>query len=156
MQQAFQRDTLLAVVGATIGIGAVAAVSSSIEYNILLAPFGATSIIVFLTHDSNFARPKNILGGYIVTSIIGVAVAGLLGHSWWSYALGVGLAMWVKVLLRVVHPPSAAMPILLLHANETDLLVYVAESVIPGLLLLIAIAIIYNRYILRNGYPIWN
>lgn len=155
-QQWMQQRTWLAAFGATIGIGAVAALSSSMEYNFLLAPFGATSIIAFLTYDSDFARPKNILGGYIVTSVIGVGVAVLLGHSWWTYALGVGLAMLAKVLLRVVHPPSAAMPILLIHANESNLMEFVVESVFPGLLLLVMIAVVYNRYILRNGYPIWN
>ena len=145
-----------AALGVILSIGFVSGISSSMEYNFLLAPFGATSVIAFLTHDSQFAAPKNILCGYLITSVTGVAVAFLLGHSWWTYAFGVAAAMLLKKACNTVHPPSAAMPILLISIDEKSLLHFALESVLPGLLVLVLTAIVYNRYLLKNGYPLWS
>lgn len=126
------------------------------ESHFLLAPFGATGVIAFLTHDSEFAAPKNIFCGYLITSVIGVAVAFLLGHSWWTYAFGVAAALLLKKACNTVHPPSAAMPILLISIEDQKLLQFALESVLPGLLVLIFTAIVYNRYLIKNGYPLWS
>ncbi len=145
-----------AAFGIALAIGLVSLLSLSVSYNFLLAPFGATSVIAFLAHDSEFAAPKNILGGYFTTSIVGAGVALFLGHSWWSYALGVAAAMLVKKFFGVVHPPSAAIPILIISMeNGRAMLYFVLESILPGLLVLVGTAIFYNRYILKNGYPLW-
>lgn len=141
--------------GIGIAIGLVAGISSSLQYHFLLAPFGATAVIAFLLSDTPAAAPKRILGGYLVTSIIGVGVAIVLGHSWWTYALGVALAMLIKKMLDVVHPPSAAVPILLISLDEGKLFEFVADDLLPGLAVLVGVAIVYNRYIVRNGYPLW-
>lgn len=149
------KKDLQAAFGVFISIGAVSAVSISVEHSILLAPFGATSVIAFLTHSSEFAAPRNIIGGYVVTSIAGVGIAFFLGHSWWTYALGVALALLLKRIAGVVHPPSAAMPIILINTEDGRLLDFAICSVLPGLIVLVAVAILYNRYLLGNKYPVW-
>ena len=42
-----KKDEILSAIGIFFGIGIVALVSKSIDNNLLLAPFGATSIIFF-------------------------------------------------------------------------------------------------------------
>jgi len=147
-----KKDEILSAIGIFFGIGIVALVSKSIDDNLLLAPFGATSIIAFLLYDSEYARPRNIILGYIITSIVGILMAYILGHNWIVYALGVAIAMLVKSWFKAIHPPSAAMPIILLKANEHYFLV----DVIPGICLLVFIAIVYNRFILHRDYPLWH
>lgn len=149
------KDEIKSAIGVFWGIGLVAAVAESVDDNLLLAPFGATSVIAFLTPESKFAQPYNIVLGYTITSLVGLLVAYNLGHNWFTYALAVSLAMIVKVLFNAVHPPSAAMPIILINAKSSNILAYVFQDVIPGLLLLVAAAVIYNHFILRRDYPLW-
>ena len=61
-----KRDEILAAIGIFLGIGTVSLVAKSVDNNILLAPFGATSIIAFLLYDSEYAQPRNIILGYII------------------------------------------------------------------------------------------
>lgn len=150
-----RKEDIEAAVGIFLGIGMVALVSKSIDDNLLLAPFGATSIIAFLKYDSEFAQPRNIILGYFITSVVGVLTVYVLGHNWFSYALAVSLAMLVKVQCNAVHPPSAAMPIILIQTKESTMLGYLIYEAAPGLILLVAVAIIYNRYVLCKNYPLW-
>lgn len=151
-----KKDEILSAIGIFFGIGIVALVSKSIDTNLLLAPFGATSIIAFLLYDSEYAQPRNIILGYIITSIVGILMAYILGHNWIVYALGVAIAMLVKSWFKAIHPPSAAMPIILLKANEQGIINYFLFDVIPGICLLVFIAIVYNRFILHRDYPLWH
>ena len=148
-------NELAAALGIFIGIGLVAFVAQSVDDNLLLAPFGATSIIAFLVPESDFAQPRNIILGYIITSGVGLSAASLLGHNWFSYALAVALAMLIKVLFNAVHPPSAAMPIILLHDSGANIFYYVLHDVLPGICLLVFVAVIYNKYIRGLNYPWW-
>ena len=91
-----------------------------------------------------------------ITSIVGILMAYILGHDWIVYALGVALAMLVKSWFKAIHPPSAAMPIILLKANEQGIINYFLFDVIPGICLLVFIAIVYNRFILHRDYPLWH
>lgn len=150
------KNEILSAIGIFLGIGTVALVSNSIDNNLLLAPFGATSIIAFLLYDSDYAQPRNIILGYAITSIVGLLVVFLLGHTWIVYALAVSLAMLVKAYFKAIHPPSAAMPIILLQANEQGIVHYFLFDVMPGICLLVFIAILYNKFILRRDYPIWS
>lgn len=150
-----KRDEILAAIGIFLGIGTVSLVAKSVDNNILLAPFGATSIIAFLLYDSEYAQPRNIILGYIITSVVGITVVYILGHNWIVYALAVAIAMLVKSWFKAIHPPSAAMPIILLRANEQGIIHYFFCDVMPGNCLLVAVAIIYNRFILGKDYPLW-
>lgn len=150
------KNSILSAIGIFLGIGVVALVSKSIDTNLLLAPFGATSIIAFLLYDSDYAQPRNIILGYIITSIVGLIVVFLLGHTWIVYALAVAIAMLVKVYFNAVHPPSAPMPIILLQENQYGIIHYFLFDVIPGICLLVFVAVLYNRFILQRDYPIWS
>ena len=108
-----KKDEILSAIGIFFGIGIVALVSKSIDNNLLLAPFGATSIIAFLLYDSEYAQPRNIILGFFITSIVGILMAYILGHNWIVYALGVAIAMLVKSWFKAIHPSSSAMQIIL-------------------------------------------
>ena len=69
--------------------------------------------------------------------------------------LAVAVAMLIKVQCNAVHPPSAAMPIILIQIKESTMLGYLIYEAMPGLVLLVAVAVIYNRYVLHKDYPLW-
>ena len=48
----------------------------------LLAPFGATAVLLFGQAESALAQPANIFGGYLVAAAISVAIFALAPSAW--------------------------------------------------------------------------
>ena len=67
--------------------------------------FGATG---------SFSQPANVIGGYAVSTAIGLAIAAVAPTEWWSLGLAVGAALVVMQFLRITHPPGAAYPVIIL------------------------------------------
>ncbi|HYE12696.1 MAG TPA: HPP family protein [Patescibacteria group bacterium] len=89
---------------------------------IILASYGATTFIAFTMPWGYAARPRNIIGGYIVGSIVGILIyslQGLLLHSHIlvnnhlllliSSALCVGITSIILVTTDTEHPPAVGM-----------------------------------------------
>lgn len=74
----------------------------------LIAPMGASAVLLFLLPASPLAQPWAILGGNLVSALIGVSCAQLLGHSVAVAALAGALAAAAMLALRCLHPPGGA------------------------------------------------
>lgn len=60
--------------------------------------------------ESKLSQPWNVVGGQVLSSIVGVAVRLALTHHvpWLANALGMSLALVAMQLTTTVHPPGAA------------------------------------------------
>ena len=74
----------------------------------LVAPFGASSVLLFAVPNSPLAQPWSAIVGNTLAALVGVAVALLLPEPALRIALAVGLAVTVTILCRAVHPPAGA------------------------------------------------
>lgn len=110
------RERAVAALGAALGIGLtgwVAALSGGQHVALLLAaPIGASAVLVFAVPSSPLAQPWPVVGGCVVSTLVGFAVAALLGHGAIPAGLAVGLAILVMSLLRCLHPPGGACALL--------------------------------------------
>lgn len=80
---------------------------------VLIAPLGASAVLLFAMPSSQMAQPWSILGGNIVSALIGTAVLrllqlGLLSDALLAAALAAALAIAAMYLLRCLHPPGGA------------------------------------------------
>lgn len=75
---------------------------------LLVAPMGASAVLLFAVPESPLAQPWSIIGGNIVAAVVGVACAKLIGTPVFAAATAVALAISVMLALRCVHPPSGA------------------------------------------------
>ena len=73
-----------------------------------LAPMGASAVLLFLLPASPLAQPWSILGGNLVSALIGISCAKLFGHSVPVAALAGALAAAAMLALRCLHPPGGA------------------------------------------------
>ncbi|BAN25484.1 HPP family protein [Caballeronia insecticola] len=106
-------ERLRAGLGALIGIALtggvahlVAGASSAIPF--LIAPMGASAVLLFAVPASPLAQPWSIIGGNIVSATVGVACAMVIHDPVDAAALAVALAICAMFALRCVHPPSGA------------------------------------------------
>ncbi len=74
----------------------------------LVAPFGASSVLLFAVPNSPLAQPWSAIVGNTVAALVGVAVCMLVEDAALRIALAVGLAITATILCRAVHPPAGA------------------------------------------------
>lgn len=74
----------------------------------LIAPMGASAVLLFAVPASPLAQPWSIIGGNLVAATIGVACAQLVAEPMLAAALAIALAIGAMFALRCIHPPSGA------------------------------------------------
>jgi len=118
---------------------------------LLLAPFGATAVLVFGQPQSPFSQPANVFGGYLTGAAISVLVLAVFPAEWWAATVTVGLVIGVMPLLRVTHPPAGAVPLVAFTTHmPADTLFFV---VLAGAMCLVGIGVVHHRLPPRIVYP---
>ena len=118
----------------------------------IMAPFGATMVILFALPKSPLAQPKNILGGHLLTTAIGLITLYYWEVTPISIAVSVGLGVSLMMLTNTLHPPAGANPILVLSLNVSwD---FLFTPVLSGCLIIILFGWFYHNWISRIGYPL--
>jgi len=132
---------------------AVAAWLSSLSDNLLLmAPFGASCVLLFSLPSSPLSQPINLIGGHLVSSIVGILLYHLLPLEWWSLGLAVGLSISIMAVLRITHPPAGADPLVIFIGGFGW--EYLIFPVITGSVLLVLLAWVFHKLPPSNKYPI--
>lgn len=129
--------------GSCLAILLLQALGQGLHHPLLLAPFGASCVLLFLAPQSEFARPRNMLVAYGLATAIGFAALWLAGGQWWAAAVAVGLTIGLMCLTHTVHPPAGAHPLVILMGAPA------CKTLLPtlalGLLLLQLSAWLYHR-----------
>lgn len=109
----------IAGVGAAIAIGLLA-LSSELDphWVLLMAPFGATAVIVFGLPQSPLAHPKNVILGHLITALIGLCFVEFFAVTPLTLALATGLAVSLMLLTKTTHPPAGANPLLIMLTQQ--------------------------------------
>jgi CBS-domain-containing membrane protein len=117
----------------------------------LVFSFGSSALILFVFHTSEFAQPKNIFFGHLISIIIGILINESIGISFISLGLSVGICVSVMMYLKIVHPPAAANPLIALFADVSyDFILF---PIVTGSIMLILISFLINRFVLGREYP---
>lgn len=105
-------ERLRAGIGALIAIALTAGIAQLIvgraAVPTLVAPMGASAVLLFGVPASPLAQPWSIIGGNLISACVGVTCAYLIPDPTDAAALAVGLAICAMFALRCLHPPSGA------------------------------------------------
>jgi CBS-domain-containing membrane protein len=116
----------------------------------LIPPFGASMVLVMAVHNSPLAEPKNIFLGHTLSALSGVIIFTLMGSSFISLGIAVGLSIFVMATFNSVHPPAGANPIIVILGGKG--LSFVLMPVALGAIVIILFALFYNK-LLGRDYP---
>ena len=109
-------------------------------------------VLLFGYPESPFAQPKNVFFGHLVTSLVGVLVLQFVPvDQFLQIAIAVSLGIFVMILLGITHPPAGGNPIIVILGMASY--EYLLNPIILGSVIMIACAIIINRFILKKNYP---
>ncbi|MCO6544719.1 MAG: HPP family protein [Gilliamella sp.] len=116
----------------------------------IMAPFGATCVLLFAVPKSPLAQPRSVIGGHFISSFIGVLFINLFSNGIIPIAVGTSIAL--MQLLRVVHAPAGANPILIMMSGITNYS-FLITPVLIGSVLLVIVALIVNNIGIETRWP---
>jgi CBS domain-containing membrane protein len=107
------RGRLFACLGAIVGVILAGLISAWFHGDgealpWLVAPIGASAVLLFAVPASPMAQPWPIIGGNAISALVGFAVGEALGHGAVACGIGVGLAIAAMSVTRSLHPPGGA------------------------------------------------
>jgi CBS domain-containing membrane protein len=143
-----------AAFGSAVGILAAALIAQWLAPGLpglqLIAPLGATAVLVFAVPSSPLAQPWPAIMGNTVSALIGVASVRLFGDVGLAAPLGVGLAIATMFLLRCLHPPGGASALLAVLTQADPAFAF--NPVMLDTLIVVLAGVAYNRLTGRR-YP---
>ncbi len=123
----------------------------------LVASMGASAVIVFIIPNSPLAQPWPLVGGQLVSTVVGVVCAQFISDTALAPAYAVGGSVLFMLLLRCLHPPGAATalaPVLSGDPIGSFGYGFVLFPVGLNAAILLLLALVINRWLLRHEYPI--
>ena len=117
----------------------------------LIAPLGASAVLVFAVPASPMAQPWAVVFGNFISALVGVACARALDEPLIAAPVAAALAIAAMFSLRCLHPPGGAMALtaVLGHATAFQFALFPA---LTGSLLLVLAGVAYNTATGRR-YP---
>ncbi len=118
----------------------------------IAASFGSSMVLLFGFPESPFAQPKNVFFGHLVTALVGVFFVNFIPLPIYiSIAGAVGIGIFLMIILDLVHPPAGGNPIMVIIGSAS--FEYLINPIIFGCILILLIAIIVNKFLLKKNYP---
>ena len=136
----------------TIGVLTVLTYKSTLGY-FLAGSFGSSMVLLFGFPESPFAQPKNVFFGHLVTTLVGIIFVNYIPLPIYiNIALAVGAGIFFMTLLNVVHPPAGGNPIMVIIGSVSY--EYLINPIIFGCIIILLIAVVVNKYLLKKNYPL--
>ena len=111
-------EPIVSGISAALVIGVLAFLTLRTSAGVwLMFSFGATVFIVFVLYNLETAQPKNIFFGHLVSVLVGIIFNETIGFSFYSLGLSGGVAVALMVYLKVMHPPAASNPLVVLFTD---------------------------------------
>ena len=148
------KKALMAGIFSTFTIGVLTILTYKTALGLFIAgSFGSSMVLLFGFPESPFAQPKNVFFGHLITSLVGVIFVALVPLPLYiNIALAVGVGIFLMILLNVVHPPAGGNPIMVIIGSVSyD---YLISPIIFGCIIIILLAILINKFLLKKNYPI--
>jgi len=121
---------------------------------LLAASFGASCVLVFAIPQSPLARPKNVIGGHLISSLIGLILLVVLGSSPLTMALGVGLAIACMQATETLHPPAGGDPLIVLMAGGAIGWSFLLTPILIGTVAICLVGYLYHKFVSKRDYSL--
>ncbi|WP_225785127.1 HPP family protein [Xenophilus sp. Marseille-Q4582] len=153
------RERLRATLGAGLGLFFTALLSHALAARAgdmgkvawLIAPMGASAVLVFAVPASPLAQPWSVIGGNTLSALVGMACVALIPDPALAAAAAVSLAISLMFALRCLHPPggASALLIVLMQVRDPHFALF---PVLGNSLLLVLAGVVYNS-LTGRAYP---
>jgi len=154
-------ELLWSWIGAIIGTGICAYLSAHYfeprDLTLLIGSFGASAVLAYGAIKSPLAQPRNLVGGHVISGLVGVACYQLFGVTvWFAAAMAVSLAVVAMLATKTLHPPGGATALIAVIGGAKIHNLGFLYAVLPagaGALILLIVALIVNNLSKNRRYP---
>ena len=154
-------EILWSWIGGFLGIAAIAwtgrLVFAGLDLSLMIGSFGASAVLVFGAVRSPLAQPRNVIGGHLLSAVVGVAAWKLLqADPWLAQAVAVATAIALMHATRTLHPPGGATALIaVIGSAEIHKLgfLYVLVPATVGAVILVAVGVLVNNIPASRRYP---
>lgn len=154
-------EMLWSWVGSFLGIAAVALAHYRIldgtDLVMIIGSFGASAVLIYGAIRSPLAQPRNLMGGHVISAVIGVAAFKLLGASMpLAAAVAVATAILAMHATKTLHPPGGATSLIAVIGSTKIHALGFWYVLVPaglGAALMLAVALLVNNIAPRRRYP---
>lgn len=121
----------------------------------LIAPIGASAVLVFAVPASPLAQPWPVFGGNVVSALAGIACGKLLDDPFYAGPCAVALAITLMSLMRCLHPPGGAVALTAVIGGPVIAASGWSFALVPVALntaILVGFGLLFNNAT-RHSYP---
>ena len=111
------KKIILSFIGSFIAIFMLGIISIQQNQTLLIAPFGASTVLLFGISNSPLAQPRNLILGNFFGAIKAVFSVKILGSTYLSCAIAVSMAITLGQIFHCLHPPAGAIVVLGVISN---------------------------------------
>jgi CBS-domain-containing membrane protein len=127
------------------------------DLSLIIGSFGASAVLVYAAIKSPLAQPRNLLGGHVLSGLVGVACYKFFGDTIWiAAAMSVSLAIVVMLFTKTLHPPGGATALIAVIGGKKVHDLGFLYALIPaglGAGILLIIALVVNNLSKNRKYP---
>lgn len=147
--------------GAFLGITAVAYLNYNViegtDFVMVIGSFGASAVLIYGAIKSPLAQPRNLIGGHIISAIIGVTCYNVFpSQMWLASSLAVATAIAVMHATKTLHPPGGATALIAVIGSSKIHSIGYLYAIIPvglGAVLMLVVALLVNNIPKNRSYP---
>jgi CBS-domain-containing membrane protein len=137
--------------GGAVAIGLMEMLSDHAAFPLMFVPFATSIVLVTGTPDAEPAQPRALVGGHLISTVVGLLTLSITGASPWAAAFAVGLAMVAMHATRSFHPPAGIDPLIVVAQDMTWS--FLIAPVAVGALLLACFAWSWHNLVRREAWP---
>lgn len=154
-------EILWSWMGAFCGILPVAWLNYNLFSNtdmvFIIGSFGASAVLIYGAVNSPLAQPINLMGGHILSAIIGVVIFKIFGsHLWLASPLAVATAIAAMHATRTLHPPGGATALIAVIGSQQIHALGFYYALIPvgvSAFIMLVVALTVNNLCRTRKYP---
>ncbi len=126
---------------------------TQINSPLLLASLGGTTLFLFVLTTAPAAQPRAVFGAHLIGALIGIIAYQLFGDGFWVCVIALIVTIGVLLLVRCVHPPAGANPLIMIQAHAS--FIHLGVTVLTGVLIIFAVAYVWSRLgVGSRKYPV--
>ena len=154
-------EILWSWIGSFLGIAAVGLLHFRVldqsALIMIIGSFGASAVLVYGAIRSPLAQPRNLIGGHVLSAIVGVAAYQYLGgQPWLAAAMAVSVSIALMHLTKTLHPPGGATALIAVIGGDSVHNLGYLYAIVPvglGAGVMLTIALMVNNISKDHRYP---